>query len=383
MAGYMKTQRRGYNKEKYAITQGEIMEASPDEPRCPFCYYRIEQPKELPSRKVVEFPLGVCGHCGAVYAYDATGHNMGAAFVEASLFACNDDETLAFSLSYGDDYTDAVVGNYDIVTHAITPEKICNDRYVRGVLLFIRLIDHIHAATEQKVREKSKTLTPINKTAIRSERFSKEIVRRYALENRREELIALAAEDDRVLNELQRMLYTPDETLRWQIIDMLGDVSQKVSERRPDLVSKLLSRLLQNAASPGTSAWGALESVGVIISKDTGLFGEFSPTLLSFLHQKHLRKEVAWAIGKIAASDPQSVKYAFRTLRSFLADEDSILRGYAAWALGNLGYDDVIEDLRNLLSDDERLSIFRDSALEEKTVSQLAREAIVKLSAPG
>jgi hypothetical protein len=359
------------------------MEALPDEPRCPFCYYRIEQPKELPSRKVIEFPLGVCGRCGAVYAYDATGHNMGAAFVEASLFACNDDETLAFSLSYGDDYTDAVVGNYDIVTHTITPEKICNDRYVRGVLLFIRLIDHLHEATEQKVREKSKTLTPIKRSTIRSERFSKEAVRRYALENRREELIALAGEDDRVLNELQRMLYTPDETLRWQIIDMLGDVSQKVSERRPDIVSKLLSRFLQNAASPGTSAWGALESVGVIISMDPGLFGEFSPTLLSFLHQRNLRKEVTWAIGKIAASDPQSVKYGFRTLRSFLGDEDPVLRGYAAWALGNLGYDDVIEDLRNLLPDDERLSIFRDSALEETTISHLAGEAIAKLSTAG
>jgi len=356
------------------------MEALPEEPRCPFCYHRIEQPKELPSRKIVEFPLGMCEHCGAVYAYDATGHNMGAAFIEASLFACNDDETLAFSLSYGDDYTDAVVGNYDIMTHTITPEKICNDRYVRGALLFVKLTGDIGEATEQNIREKSKTLTPINRTTVRSERFSREIVRQYALGNRREELAALAEEDNRVLNALLRMLYTPDETLRWQIIDMLGEVSQKVSERRPDLVSKALSGLLQSAASPGTSAWGALESAGVIISTDTDLFGEFSPALLAFLHQKNVRKEVTWAIGKIAASDPKSVKYAFKTLRSFLREEDPFLRGYAAWALGNLGYDDAIEDLRDLLSDDERVSIFRDSELEETTVSHLSEEAIAKLS---
>jgi hypothetical protein len=307
---------------------------------------------------------------------------MGAAFIEASLFACNDDETLAFSLSYGDDYTDAIVGNYDIITHTITPEKICNDRYVRGVLLFVKLVDKIKEATEQKVREKSKTLLPIDRTKVHSERFSREIVRQYALENRREELIALAEEDNRVLNALQRMLYTPDETLRWQIIDILGEVSQKVSERRPDLVSKFLSGLLQSAATPGASAWGALESAGVIISVNTDLFGEFGPTLLAFLHEKNVRKEVTWAIGKIAAANRKPVKYAFKTLRSFLKGDDPVLRGYAAWAIGNFGYDDVIEDLKNLLSDDEKLSIFRDSELEETTVSQLSGEAIAKLSRP-
>jgi hypothetical protein len=116
------------------------MKASPEEPRCPFCYHEIEQPKELPSRKIVEFPIGVCEHCGVVYAYDVTGHNMGAAFIEALLFACNDDDYLAFSLSHGEDYTDAVVGNYDIITHTIVPEKIYNERFVRGVLISLNFL---------------------------------------------------------------------------------------------------------------------------------------------------------------------------------------------------------------------------------------------------
>jgi hypothetical protein len=355
------------------------MEASPGEPRCPFCYHTIEQPKELPSRKIVEFPLGLCGHCGAVYVYDATGHNMGAAFIEASLFACNDDETLAFSLSYGDDYTDAVVGNYDIITHMITAEKIYNERYVRGALIFVKLTGQFKEATEEKVKEKSKTLLPINRTNLRSENFSRETVRRHAFENKREELIALAGEDTRVLNELQRMLYTPDETLRWQIIDILGDVSKKVSEMRPDLVSKLLSNLLQRAASPGASAWGALEAAGAIISARPDLFGEFSATLLAFLHQKNVLKEVTWAIGRIAAVDEKLVRYAFKTLRSFLSEQDASLRGYAAWALSNLGYDEVIEELKNLISDDEKLLIFRNFELEETTVGELSKEAVKKL----
>lgn len=358
------------------------MKVSPEEPRCPFCSYKIEQPKELPSRKIVEFPLGVCEHCGAVYAYDTTGHNMGAAFIEALLFACNDDDYLAFSLSYGEDYTDVVVGNYDIITHTIVPEKIYNDRFVRGVLIFVKLIAQYQEATEQKVKEKSRTLLPITKTKLRSENFSRERVRQCALENKREELITLAEEDTRVMNELQRMLYIPDEHLRWQIIDILAEVSKKVGERRPDLISKSLSNLLQSAAYPGASAWGSLEAAGAIISTNPDLFGEFSPALLSFLRQKNLWKEVTWAIGKIATVDPKLVRYAFKALRSFLNEQDPALRGYAAWALGNLGYEEVIEELKNHLTDIEKLLIFRDSELKETTVAQLSKEAIEKLSKP-
>ena len=356
------------------------MKASPEEPRCPFCYHEIEQPKELPSRKIVEFPLGLCKQCGAVYAYDITGHNMGAAFIEALLFACNEDDYLAFSLSHGEDYTDAVVGNYDIVTHTIVPEKIYNERYVRGALIFVKLFDQYQEATEQKVKEKSKTLLPITKTKLRSEKFSKEIVRQYALENKQEELIALAEEDSRVLNELQRMLYTPDELLRWRIIDILGEVCKKVAEIRPDLISKLLSNLLQSAASPGASAWGAIEAAGSIISTKPDLFGEFSPALLSFLHQKNIWKEVTWAIGKIAMVEPKLVKYAFKALCSFLDEQDPVLRGYAVWALGNIGFNDVIGELKKLETDDEKLRIFRNGELGEVTVALLAKEAIEKIN---
>jgi hypothetical protein len=355
------------------------MQATPEEPRCPFCYYKIEQPKELPSRKIVEFPVGVCENCGVVYVYDATGHNMGSAFIEAILFACNDDDSLAFSLSYGDDYTDAVVGNYDIITHSIVPEIVYNDRYVRGALIFIKLFEEFHDATKDKVGEKIKTAVPIAKTRLRSEKFSKEIVRQYATENRREQLIALADEDTRVMNELKRMLYTTDEALRWQVIDMLGEIGNKVAVKRPDIISKLISNLLQSAAAPGASAWGALEAAGTIVSSNPSLFGEFSSTLLSFLQHQNFRRETTWAIGKIASVRPDLVKYAFRALWSFLGDADPILRGYAAWALGNIGYEDVIEDLRKLGTDDEKLLLFRDGRLEETTVALLSKEAIGKI----
>jgi hypothetical protein len=356
------------------------MTTASEEPRCPFCYHRIEQPKELPQRKVIEFPIGACAECGAVYVYDATGHNLGSAFIEAILFACNEDDYLAFSLSHGDDYTDAVIGNYDIVTHTIVPDKIHNDRYVRGALLFVRLFGQFLDATEEKVKEKLKYTTPIIKTKLRSEKFSRGKIRQDVAENNLTDLLALAEEDTRVLNELQRMLYTPDEHLRWKIIDIFGLVSRKVAEKRPDIVSKLIHNLLQSAASPGASPWGALETIGTVISINPGLFGEFTKPLLSFLVHENLRKELLWAIGKIATADPDLAKYAFRHLSALLDDKDPVVRGYAAWALGSIGFSDMLDKLKSLETDENKISLWRDGELREVTVAWLAKEAAEKIT---
>ncbi len=356
------------------------MATVPEDPRCPFCYSLIEQPRELPQRKVVEFPIGACTYCGAVYAYDVTGHNMGAAFIEALLFACDEDDYLAFSLSHGTDYTDAVIGNYDIITHKVTPGRAFQDRYVRGALVFVKLFQEFHEATHEKVREKLKYTTPIIRSKLRSAHFSKEKVRRYVANNQLDDLLALAEEDSRVINELQRMLYTPDDRERWRIIDLLGAVSKSVAEKRPDIISKLVTNLLQSAASPGASAWGALEAIGTIISTNPRLFREFTQPLLSFIAQENLWKEVIWAIGKIASADPSIAKYAFRALSDFLDKDDPVLRGYAAWALGSIGFDDITQKLKDLEHDESKISLWRDGELQEVTVGDLVHEALRKIA---
>ena len=200
--------------------------------RCPFCRHTIEQRKELRERKFREFPLGVCDHCGAVYSYDATGHNRGAAFVEVLLFACNYDDYLAFSLSAGEDYLDAIVENYDPITHSVTPGGVLDDRAVRGVLIFVKLNTEFQEVTGEKVKERIKTALPPFPSKLRSEKFSREKVRKYFSENKFEEIIALSEEDARVISELHRMLYTPDIKLRWRIRETLSEASKKIGEKR-------------------------------------------------------------------------------------------------------------------------------------------------------
>jgi hypothetical protein len=214
---------------------------------------------------------------------------------------------------------------------------------------------------------------------MRSENFSREKVQGYVSDNNIAELIALAEEDSRVLSELQRMLYTPDENSRWRIIEIFGQVCGKVGKKRPDVVSKFLSRLLESAKYPGASAWGALEASSTIISNNPDLFGEYSEAVLSFLRDKNYLKEATWAIGRIAAAKPDLVRYALRALSSFLEDTDPTLRGYAAWALGNFGYSDPVDKLIKLETDENKISIYKEGKLQELTVSRLAKEALQKI----
>jgi len=350
-----------------------------EEPRCPFCGHAIEQSKEPRERKPREFPIGICDHCGAVYAYDATGHNRGAAFVEALLFACNYDDYLAFSLTLGEDYFDAILENYDLITHSVISIGAIDDRAVRGVLIFVKLNREFQEVTGEKIKEKIKVALPPYPPKLRSEKFSREKVRKYLSENKFEEIIALAEEDVRVISELHRMLYTPDIKLRWRIIEALSEVSKKIGEKRPDEISKFLNRLLSSAADSAASAWGAIETVGAIISANPDLFGEFSQPLMSFFAYKNYWNEVTWAIGRVATTKPDLVKYAFSTLCSFLRESDPSLRGHAAWVLGELGIKDAIDELKKLQTDEQHLFLYREGELQEVTVAQLAKEAIEKL----
>ena len=90
------------------------------EPTCPFCGMPVEKPKELSTRMPGEMPVGVCS-CGAVYACDETGHNLGSAMIEALVFGCDMDADLAWGLLPDDDYAEEIVEHYDFVTHCIVP----------------------------------------------------------------------------------------------------------------------------------------------------------------------------------------------------------------------------------------------------------------------
>jgi hypothetical protein len=345
-------------------------------PKCPFCGQLVDRPRELKTRSLAEFPLGSC-ECGAVYACDVTGHNLGGAMINALVFACNGDWDLAWSLLPEEDYVDARIEHYDDVSHRVVPRGSIEGRRAWGVLFFIKLHTDIQEVTQEGVEAKLAQATPMEpQKTRRSKAFSKKEVQRLVRENMVQEVIDMARQDTRVIMVLRRLLYSVDDQIRWRAVEVLGMVAAKIADINPGSISDLLKRLLYSSSDSAASSWGSLEATGEIISKRPDVFGGFTPPLLSFLNDETSRIGVIWAMGRIGEKKPDLVRRGIPHLLAFLNDSEPSVRGHAAWALGKMGRAEMKEELQKLQNDEHVISIYQDEKIEKKTVGQIAREAL-------
>ncbi len=108
------------------------------EPRCPFCREFFSRPEDIDTDYGF-FTGGVC-NCGAVYAFDPTGRNLGETFMDALSYACGGDYEKAVSLESGVDYEEFIV-QYNYRTHSVSPKRVNRSlmRGAGGMLYFVRL----------------------------------------------------------------------------------------------------------------------------------------------------------------------------------------------------------------------------------------------------
>jgi len=329
-----------------------------------------------------EMPVGSCS-CGAVYACDETGHNLGSAMIEALIFSCNMDTDLAWGLLPEEDYIEKIVEKYDYKNHLIIPGGFYESRRISGALFFIKLHEDVQEVTSDGVQKRldmAPSLSPKPSTvhaAINS--LSKVEIENLVKEFRVSPILAAAGKDKRLTKNLQRLLYSGDVLFRRRAAEILGRVSAIISENNPTSISKLLQRLF--TAIPDTAAftWGAFEAIAEIISHKTELFGGYTPQLFQYLPDKTRRPQVLQAIEKISESRPELLrKYTFHFI-PFLADPDPLARGYTTWLLGNLGANETREELETLQGDTNEIELYRDGNLTKMTVGQLASEALDKI----
>ena len=134
-------------------------------PTCPFCGILIERPKELSTRMPGEMPVGSCS-CGAVYACDETGHNLGSAMLEALVFGCDLDSDLAWGLLPEEDYREEIVEHYDYVKHLIVPGGFHEGRRISGALFFIRLHEDVQEVTSEGVQKRLDKATAVQEKGL-------------------------------------------------------------------------------------------------------------------------------------------------------------------------------------------------------------------------
>ncbi len=100
--------------------------------QCPFCETYLIRPVEI-KIGTIEITGGIC-RCGAIYAFDRTGHNLGEVYLDALTFLCRDDIDRAMSLN-PEDYEDMAY-DYDYETNSLNA-RIKTGK--TGKMLFMRL----------------------------------------------------------------------------------------------------------------------------------------------------------------------------------------------------------------------------------------------------
>lgn len=102
--------------------------------QCPFCNNFLSPPVDI-KIKSIEITGGIC-RCGAIYALDRTGHNLGEIFMDALIFLCQGDIDKAMSLNL-EDY-ETVDFDYDLYANLIGKARMGRT----GKLIFLRRKDN-------------------------------------------------------------------------------------------------------------------------------------------------------------------------------------------------------------------------------------------------
>lgn len=361
-------------------------------PWCPFCGHKVGRPGDAVQRKLNEFPVGDC-QCGAIFTCDATGHNVGAAMVEALVHACGDNWDFAWELLPEDDYLTGRIENYDEQTHEVIDKGNVDGRPVRGVLYFVRLHTEIADIAERfKEKQEGTNLPAEAQVALKEERpvvepapdkkrkklrANKNLVKEMVEQSDVDGLVLLCFDDRKTLRLMQRLLYDPIDEHRWHVSWMIGQVTARVATRDPGQVSELLHRLYEACNDSAATHWGMVETLGNVIAARPDIFGAFTRHLLTFIGQDTTRVQVIWAMSEIAETRPDLIRDTpFFNLFHFLQHPDAAVRGQVARLLGRINAAEASMQIMGLSNDHAELVIFDKGRMVTTTVAEEAAKAL-------
>lgn len=175
----------------------------------------------------------------------------------------------------------------------------------------------------------------------------------------------------------------------------LGATVAAIYEQSPEAARNIVRRFMWHMnEDSGNIGWGIPVAFAETLVASPPLAKEYAHILLSYImdlgfadnycDQDMLRRQCYWGIGRLAETNPALAEKSRHWLTKGLQDEDSLCRGMAAWALGELGPSlsemPALKALANSGNED-RCEIFVGDRMEEKTVSELARDALGKVHA--
>lgn len=170
----------------------------------------------------------------------------------------------------------------------------------------------------------------------------------------------------------------------------LGQVVAGLEEGSAEDMHNIMRRLMWHMnEESGNIGWGIPEAFGEVLAACPRAAKEFHRVLISyvidlgrddnFCDHGPLRRSCFWAIGRLAQARQELADIARPWLLKGLEDEDIPCRGMAAWALAQLPRDFMDAPALRRLAEaghEDICEVFDGEKVVEKTVSELAREAL-------
>jgi len=336
-------------------------------PECPFCGKEIERPA-VTKTEFGEVLSGKCS-CGAVYVCDPTGRNAGEAYMEALALAKGDWEI--GQLNQDGDYRTSDI-DYDLKTHQ---RVYSGGRSVKsGKLIFVSL-----SGMETELVEVEKS--PVIEEGTPEKGSLKDRIRGLLESGSYDDVVKIAQKDKGVLRWLVSLSYDKEDVISWKAMESVGLIARAFSGDKVSVIRETTRRMIWSMSDEsGGIGWSAAEILGEIIRNNPDEFNDLIPIVWSFREEEMFRPGSVWAMGRIAAVRPDLVSFIVKDLQEIMDDKNPLVRGYAAWVAGILGDTNIAEGIRKLLFDDSQISFYFDGRLLKKTVSEIAKEAINKLS---
>jgi hypothetical protein len=342
-----------------------------------------------------ECALGSCT-CGAVYASDPTGFNVGSAIVECLVHACGDNWDLAWELLPDEDYLTGRIEDYDEQTHQVVETRNLDGRIIKGILYFIRLQAHV---VEVVIKQNGKSDTvalnaaqPVAAKIIEAspdpkrvkKKAKKALVKELVDKRDADGLVSLCFDDKKTLRMMNRFLYEPDEEKRWKIISLIGEVCSRVATRKPGMVSDFLHILFESCSDSAASNWGAVETIGTVIASRPDIYGSFTRHLLSYIGDPSTQVEVLWAFGSIAETRPDLIRNTpFYQLIGLLNSPDPIVQAHMLRLLGRLQAKEVAGRIKSLQEETAVVTIYENGLPVKTDIGSLAKEAMGLITEQG
>jgi hypothetical protein len=193
-------------------------------------------------------------------------------------------------------------------------------------------------------------------------------------------LKGLSPSDKKVVSILISLSYDKKSYISWRAIESIGLVTKEIAKSNPEAVRNIAGRLLWMIRDEsGGIGWSAPEILGEIVKNNQHLLADIAPVIASFHEEKMLTSGVLWAMGRIGKINTETTEYAIPLITPYIHDSSQVLRGYAAYALGELGASEAVKELEKLKNDNNKIDFYEDGDLKEKTVSEIVVDALRKL----